>query len=633
VVNVSGTGTITNVSGFTVTGADVGNRGGAVFYNGFSNLTGTAAANNFTFNATGSLSGLINGGGGGDTVDYSLVTAGVTATLGTDFTNLGAGTVIGDGSASDILVGNSLAAGTAWQLTGANDGVLSGITFTNFNTVRGGTGGTNTFTANGSYAGTVNLVTTNNTWNHTTGQKLTTGSVTGTGSLTVPGTAATALTISSADLNLPTLTSFTGHLIVGGTVAGGVDPFYTGVITVNTSTMTVTDAITSAGSVTLLAGEIFLNNNITVTNSTIGLGANGENGTSGNIDASNGPVTLSSLGATGTTAANGVLIADGNIESSENITLTFGGAEVDVAIGTGDEIQFSGVSTNSDNTTDPDFETAVAAGGNLANALFNAGVTTTFSINPASSLIGLETLAFIDVGLFEEELTLFGQIGTGIALALTQCEEQEGCAPSVGEDEMKHLIESLEGRLLELEKRLAEESDPKIRAELEELILGFNEELKDFQGYLKELQDFFAAEEGDEEDIDDEELGDDGFIGEDAASIDYLAKVLETVKARIEWLESLKGNPKERKRLTDATGIKLTQETLDTIIEAAKSEAAFIENQMKLLIEGTEAMLNGVNTPMFTAESRDYNSMQTLHYGDDLLSLDNTSARSLINIF
>ena len=68
-----------------------------------------------------------------------------------------------------------------------------------------------------------------------------------------------------------------------------------------------------------------------------------------------------------------------------------------------------------------------------------------------------------------------------------------------------------------------------------------------------------------------------------------LAKVLETIKARIEWLESLKANTEERVRLSEITGIELTQETLDEIIESAESEAAYIENQIRLQIEGNEA--------------------------------------------
>jgi hypothetical protein len=48
------------------------------------------------------------------------------------------------------------------------------------------------------------------------------------------------------------------------------------------------------------------------------------------------------------------------------------------------------------------------------------------------------------------------------------------------------------------------------------------------------------------------------------------------------------------------------------------------------LIEGTEAMLSPA--PVFTAEARDYNSMQTIHYGSDFLSLKDDSLSSLLNL-
>ncbi len=236
--------------------------------------------------------------------------------------------------------------------------------------------------------------------------------------------------------------------------------------------------------------------------------------------------------------------------------------------------------------------------------------------------------------MFEEELTLFGEIGTGIAMALAQCESVEACAPNVTEDELINLIDSLDARLKELELRLAEESDSSVRAELEELIEGFNAELKDFREYQQDLKEFFSTEE-DEGDFEEEDLGDEGGLlgGEaDAGEVAKLAKVLETVKARIVSLIKLKADPKERARLGKVIGIELTQEALDTIIEATKSEAAFIENQIRLLIEGQVTMIEGVS-PLFTAEVRDYNSMQTLHYGGDLLSLNGSPIKSSINIY
>ena len=449
------------------------------------------------------------------------------------------------------------------------------------------------------------------------------------------------LTIGTGGQNITSLLAGTvdGHLIFGGTVANGTDPFYNDTIDVDTATMTIGSDLTRTGngSMTFLAGDVLLNGDITVPNGTIGIGANGElGGTTGTIETNGAIRTLDSQGTTaGADVANIVLVADSSIDSLD-IVLTTGGEEVDVAVGLGGRIEFNELSNSSDVDTDALFDDSIN-GGFLTDAGFTAGVTFSFSLNPASNLIGLETLAFIDVGLFEEELTLFGQIGSGMALSLAQCEESEGCAPSISEDEINYLIQSLEARLLELERRLAEESDANVRADLEELIEGFNEELKEFKSYRQELEDFFA--EDDEEEVDeemDDELEDDGFFDDTVpvTEVERLAKVLETVKARIEWLTGLKAKPEERARLGDVIGIELTQEALDQIIDAAKSEAVFIENQIKLLLEGTEARLdNQFGSPVFTAEARDYSSMQTLHYGSNLLTLNDEKIKLLANYY
>jgi len=630
-----GTGTNTlvgdaNGNVFAVTGANSGTLTGKT--SGWSNIANLTGGNGVdTFAVGNTLSGLIDGGAGADTASF---TAGQTVTL--NGTNTGVTRVEDvNMNGAGVLVGTT---GTStWNLNAAgagtvNDGTTT-VAFSNTPTVRSGAGA-NVYTANGSYNGTVNLTSNNNTWNFTATQTLTTGAVTGGGALTIPGTAGADLTIGAADLVLPNVAGFAGHLIIGGALtAAGASPMTSATaITINIDTLDVATAITTGGELTLLAGDINLNADITA-GGTIGMIAAGaivNAALTGNITAAV-PVTL--------TAPNAEFIASDNIVNSTDITLTFGGGEVDIAKGNTDDIEFAGGSTFTDTVTSPAFEAFVASTGNgsifttpiLANVnITGLTITQAFSINPASSLIGLASLAFIDVGLFEEELTLYGQIGTGIALALAQCEAQEGCAPNVTEDEMNNLIASLEARLLELERRLAEESDPNVRAELEELIEGFNDELNDFRGYLQELKEFFAAEEEDE--FEDEELDEEGSLEPDGDEVAKLARILETVKARIVWLIELKANPEERARLSKSTRIELTQEALDTIIEAAKSEAAFIENQIRLLIEGTEAMLDGVS-PMFTAEVRDYNSMHTLHYGSDLLSLNGSPVKSLINVY
>ncbi len=97
--------------------------------------------------------------------------------------------------------------------------------------------------------------------------------------------------------------------------------------------------------------------------------------------------------------------------------------------------------------------------------------------------------------------------------------------------------------------------------------------------------------------------------------------MLEAIKLRINWLEGLKTNAEERARLSEITGIELTLEVIDTIIEAAKQEALFIESQIRLLLEGTEAQA----APIFTAEARDYSQILDITYGPEYLNLGTAS--------
>jgi hypothetical protein len=213
---------------------------------------------------------------------------------------------------------------------------------------------------------------------------------------------------------------------------------------------------------------------------------------------------------------------------------------------------------------------------------------------------------------------LFGVIGNGIALALAQCEEIEGCAPNVTMEELNEFIEQIEARLEELLRRASEATGDE-KAKLEELIAGYQEELENFVAYGQQLQEYLTVDEEDEEF--DEEFDEDFGVEPDAAAIQRLAKILEVVNARIQWLESLKGNPEARAKLSESTGIELTQEALEAIIEGAKSEGKFIEKQIKLLQEGTEAKIE--TDPLFIADASDPRLAQVVSYGPSLLNLGN----------
>ena len=522
-----------------------------------------------------------------------------------------------------------------------------------------GVGSNNIFVANGSFDDMVNLADSNNYWYHTEERTLTTGSVTGTGSLFIPDINRGDLVIGTGDLILPDLTSFTGHLVIGGIInplAVPPSPYYVNpgpdpadpptipTILVNTETLTVAGiippsgttatrpAINTGGPVTLLARNIDLNNDITA-GGMIGLVAAAAAAGEGRITLrGGGEVTLTAPAST--TRPSGAFIAtDIDRNSQINLVLAFSDGEVDFAVGSGVDIRVSGLSNNADNTNDPDLQTFLDAISipdrdpvricTSANCFAPDEVPVIPAISPqppqppqpppppppvvvpifldlqtlltlvavriesqVTDLLGVETIASIDTGLFEEGLTLYGQIGTGIALALAQCEEQEGCAPNVTEEELDILISGLEEKVAQLEGLLDEELDDDERPRIEQLLLDYNMLLRDFRQYRESLREFFAVEdEVEEEEIQslEEELAP---VPVQPGVVKKLTGILENIKSRLEWLEGLKSDPEALERLGERSNIDLTPEVLDAIIESTRSEAQFIEDSIRRFIEG-----------------------------------------------
>lgn len=144
----------------------------------FPNLVGGNKDDTFTFGASGSLTGKIDGGAHTteDSVDYSASSSGTgLVTLGTSVTNV---EKLTGGAFYDEL--KSTNANNAWSITGGDDGTVDDsvdtVTFFNFANLTGGTG-VDTFTlSGGSISGTIAGGTGNdkligntgaNTWNIT----------------------------------------------------------------------------------------------------------------------------------------------------------------------------------------------------------------------------------------------------------------------------------------------------------------------------------------------------------------------------------------------------------------------------------------------------------------------------------
>ncbi|MDB5357607.1 MAG: hypothetical protein JWN24_4060 [Phycisphaerales bacterium] len=143
-----------------ITGANSGTLNSNSFSN-MQNLTGGASADTFKFLAGGNVSGNINGGGGGDTLNYSSIAGPVTvnlqtntaANIGGTFSNISS--FVGSGSSADTLVGP--AGTTTWSITGADSGSVGGAAYSSFENLTGGPGNdTFTFHTGGNVSGNIN---------------------------------------------------------------------------------------------------------------------------------------------------------------------------------------------------------------------------------------------------------------------------------------------------------------------------------------------------------------------------------------------------------------------------------------------------------------------------------------------
>jgi len=125
-----------------------------VSFTGFANLTGGSGADDFQFAAGAKVLGVVDGGGGSNSLDYSAYTAVVAVNLGNATTSLAnrSATAINGGAANGIAnIGTVIVGSGNNYLTAV--GVSTGVTFTatgNGNNILVGGSGNNTMTASSS---------------------------------------------------------------------------------------------------------------------------------------------------------------------------------------------------------------------------------------------------------------------------------------------------------------------------------------------------------------------------------------------------------------------------------------------------------------------------------------------------
>jgi hypothetical protein len=135
---------------WTITGTNAGTLSGGFRFSGVENFTGGTAADTFAYQTGGSTSGMVTGGGGSNTLDYSAVTAPLTVNLQTAATRLtstgaavtaaftGIGALSGNPAAAEVLIGPSAA--TTWTVSALNAGKAGAVAFQGFGSLVGGPG-------------------------------------------------------------------------------------------------------------------------------------------------------------------------------------------------------------------------------------------------------------------------------------------------------------------------------------------------------------------------------------------------------------------------------------------------------------------------------------------------------------
>ena len=129
---------------FSITGINEGTLAGLIggTWSAIENLAGGSNNDSFVFSNGAALSGTIDGGGGGNNLDYGTYTIAIIVNLQTgSATGTGGFSNIGSfmgGTASDTLTGADPA--TTWAITSNNSGSAGSVNFSSFENLTGGSG-------------------------------------------------------------------------------------------------------------------------------------------------------------------------------------------------------------------------------------------------------------------------------------------------------------------------------------------------------------------------------------------------------------------------------------------------------------------------------------------------------------
>ncbi len=318
------------------------------------------------------------------------------------------------------------------------------------------------------------------------------GNVTGTGNLQIDVPDGAEIVIDDAGgpgaIRGNIFGSFAGNLVIGGSML--FDPadepgIEAELLTLHAGSITVGDPLISNGNITLLAGDIFLDADISAGDE------GGKNVTlvavaSDTMPDATGSIHGPTAGTVAIRAGSAALIApQGDIVNDENIELRLRGGDVNILI-SADAEEPGFAPTSSANAVSPDANSnplllslvQVFGPSVLQNSNFVEGVIGLLS----TGLEALAELGFIDISVFEQELELIASVGFGIAMPADQCEDPAGCA--ISEEALVEVIEQIKARIAELEARAGAEEPGRVEA----LLAGFREQLGRYESELAAVQ-------------------------------------------------------------------------------------------------------------------------------------------------
>ena len=136
---------------WNVSGADSGSVSGVAAFSAIANLTGNSSDDSFIFADGSSISGVVNGASGSDSVDQSAQSGTVSISLSSSsYVSIEGFT--GNG-ANSSLIGADV--DTNWRVTGTDSGIAGVINFVNFANLSGGSAADNFALAGGNISGTI----------------------------------------------------------------------------------------------------------------------------------------------------------------------------------------------------------------------------------------------------------------------------------------------------------------------------------------------------------------------------------------------------------------------------------------------------------------------------------------------